>query len=101
MSCGKCHNKVRRIRLRGVEVQVDECLAPLLVMLDIWGIETISSCCGHGEKSPTVKIKSGEFWTIEIISRPRVQFPRWANSILYWGLVLLRSLYRRKDHADL
>jgi len=32
-------------------VPVDECLAPLVQMLNDYGIETIACCCGHGKTS--------------------------------------------------
>lgn len=30
-------------------IKVDSCLAPLVQMLNDYGIETIASCCGHGK----------------------------------------------------
>ena len=33
------------------EVPVDACLAPLVQMLNDYGIETIACCCGHGAVS--------------------------------------------------
>lgn len=30
-------------------INVDRCLAPLIEMLNIYGIKTIASCCGHGK----------------------------------------------------
>lgn len=30
-------------------VSVDRCLAPLIEMLNIYGIKTLSCCCGHGK----------------------------------------------------
>jgi len=32
-------------------VPVDECIAPLVQMLNDYGIETIACCCGHGQAS--------------------------------------------------
>ena len=32
-------------------VNVDRCLAPLVEMLNIYGIETVACCCGHGKSS--------------------------------------------------
>jgi len=30
-------------------VNVDRCIAPLVEMLNIYGIQTIACCCGHGK----------------------------------------------------
>lgn len=30
-------------------VKVDSCIAPLIQILNDYGIETVSSCCGHGK----------------------------------------------------
>ena len=30
-------------------IKVDACIAPLVQMLNDYGIETIASCCGHGQ----------------------------------------------------
>jgi len=40
-------------------VKVDRCLAPLVEMLNIYGIETVACCCGHGKSSHSyIKISS-------------------------------------------
>ena len=31
------------------KIKVDACLAPLVQMLNDYGIETIACCCGHGK----------------------------------------------------
>jgi len=38
------------------KIKVDACLAPLVQMLNDFGIETIACCCGHG-KSPISSIR--------------------------------------------
>ena len=47
--------KVKVIR-KDSKIKVDKCLAPLVKMLNKYGIETIACCCGHG-KSPTSGIR--------------------------------------------
>jgi len=37
-------------------VNVDRCLAPLIEMLNLYGIKTIACCCGHG-RSPNSSIR--------------------------------------------
>ena len=32
-------------------VKVDSCIAPLIQMLNDYGIQTIACCCGHGKTS--------------------------------------------------
>ena len=32
-------------------VSVDRCLAPLVEMLNIYGIKTLACCCGHGKSA--------------------------------------------------
>jgi len=32
-----------------IETKVDACIAPLVQMLNNYGIETIACCCGHGK----------------------------------------------------
>jgi len=31
------------------EIKVDACIAPLVQMLNDYGIETVACCCGHGK----------------------------------------------------
>ena len=38
----------------GELVPVDSCIAPLIIQLNMAGIETSSSCCGHGKDYPYV-----------------------------------------------
>ena len=32
-----------------ITVKIDSCIAPLIQTLNDYGIETVSSCCGHGK----------------------------------------------------
>ena len=34
---------------RRMVVKIDACIAPLVQLLNDFGIETIASCCGHGK----------------------------------------------------
>ena len=41
-------------------IKVDSCIAPLVQMLNDYGIKTIASCCGHGKvKESSIIIDSG------------------------------------------
>ncbi len=41
------------------EIPVDACIAPLVQMLNDYGIETIACCCGHGKTAKShVRISS-------------------------------------------
>jgi len=40
-------------------IKVDACIAPLVQMLNDYGIETIACCCGHGkQKKSHIRISS-------------------------------------------
>ena len=41
-----------------VEVPIDKCIAPIVRALNDAGIETVESCCGHGE-SGSIDLKDG------------------------------------------
>ena len=34
-----------------ITAKIDSCIAPLIQMLNDYGIQTVSSCCGHGKTS--------------------------------------------------
>jgi hypothetical protein len=40
------HIKMERKAIK----KIDKCLAPLVIILNAYGIKTISSCCGHGRR---------------------------------------------------
>ena len=35
--------------VKGMRIEVDRCIAPIVNALNGAGIETVESCCGHGE----------------------------------------------------
>jgi len=37
-------------------VKVDKCIAPLIQMLNDYGIETVACCCGHGGTKGSIVI---------------------------------------------
>lgn len=42
-----------------IEISVDTCLAPLVQMLNDYGIETLACCCGHGKTAKShIRISS-------------------------------------------
>lgn len=41
------------------KIKVDACIAPLIQMLNDYGIETIACCCGHGKTAKShIRISS-------------------------------------------
>lgn len=47
MCTGETDKEVKLIS--GKAIKVDACIAPLVQMLNDYGIETLASCCGHGK----------------------------------------------------
>jgi hypothetical protein len=41
-----------------MEVEIDECLEPLIKVLQEYGIKTRSCCCGHGEEADGKEINN-------------------------------------------
>ena len=41
-----------------IEVPIDKCIAPVIKALNDAGIETLESCCGHGQ-SGSIDLKDG------------------------------------------
>lgn len=37
--------------------KVDACIAPLVAALNVFGIETMGACCGHGKYNPSIIIQ--------------------------------------------
>lgn len=37
----------------------DECIQPLVQVLNNYGLQTTSSCCGHGKQIPTISLADG------------------------------------------
>ena len=46
------------------EVYVDECIAPLIQMLNNYSVRTIGCCCGHGKWASSVFIENQHTKTI-------------------------------------
>ena len=40
-------------------IKVDACIAPLIQMLNDYGIETVASCCGHGKTEGRIDFADG------------------------------------------
>jgi len=45
----------RRVRTKAV----DECIAPIVMALNAAGIDTIGSCCGHGQRDGEILLEDG------------------------------------------
>ncbi len=42
-----------------IEIKIDDCIAPLVQMLNDYGIETVACCCGHGKTAKShIRISS-------------------------------------------
>ena len=54
------HNKrAKKLGLSKKEELIDACIAPLVQMLNDYGIETIACCCGHGKTAKSsIRISS-------------------------------------------
>ena len=53
------HNEYSYIWLNGNLQAIDRCIAPLILQLNLTGIKTLESCCGHGRGYPNVVCESG------------------------------------------
>ena len=55
--------------------KVDRCIAPLVAMLNLNGIQTVGCCCGHNEYKPSIMIKKGkkvfDLFSGEVVLRKR------------------------------
>ena len=40
-------------------IEVDECIAPIIWALNRTGIDTVASCCGHGQQPGSIALKDG------------------------------------------
>jgi len=53
------HNTYAYIWLDGKLQAVDQCISLLILQLNLSGIKTIESCCGHGKGYPNVTCAPG------------------------------------------
>ena len=54
----KWGNTVTYLR-KGMSVDIDECVAPIVNALWRIGIDTVASCCGHGKQMGNIALKDG------------------------------------------
>lgn len=48
------------VTIGGIELAtIDACIAPIVQALNDAGIETVASCCGHGELMGIISLKDG------------------------------------------
>jgi hypothetical protein len=45
-------------------VWCDPCIADLIGALNLYGIETVASCCGHGNNEGRISLKDGRDLTL-------------------------------------
>lgn len=55
-----------------INAGIDECIKPLIKALNDCGLETIASCCGHGDTNGIIALKDGR----EIIIAPDFETAR-------------------------
>ncbi|MCK4644954.1 MAG: hypothetical protein KAU46_01765 [Candidatus Aminicenantes bacterium] len=53
------HNTYSYLWLSGNLQAVDQCISLLILQLNLTGIKTIDSCCGHGKGYPNVICEEG------------------------------------------
>ena len=53
-----------------IRVKVDSCIAPLVQMLNDYGIKTISSCCGHSKDRGRIDLADGNLIWIPLKEKP-------------------------------
>lgn len=53
------HNTYSYLWLDGKLQAVDQCISLLILQLNLVGIKTIESCCGHGKGYPNVTCEEG------------------------------------------
>lgn len=48
------------VAIKGVKLStIDSCIAPIVQALNDAGVETIASCCGHGNYCGVISLKDG------------------------------------------
>jgi len=47
-----------RLDIKGQKIRVDACMRNLLRILNLHGIRTVGSCCGHGKYNMSIVVKS-------------------------------------------
>ena len=47
-----------RLMIKGKKIRVDACMRNLLRILNLHGIRTVGSCCGHGKYNMSIVVKS-------------------------------------------
>jgi len=59
--------------IKGRVVYIDYCIADIVAALNAAGIETVASCCGHGQGDALVSLWDGrEVWIKNIVKRKRL-----------------------------
>lgn len=53
------HNEHSYVWLDGKLIAIDRCIALLILQLNLVGIKTLNSCCGHGKGYPNVICEPG------------------------------------------
>lgn len=50
---------ITTINLKSKSIDVDSCIAPIVIALNNAGIFTVASCCGHGKLSGNIALADG------------------------------------------
>lgn len=53
------HGTTRTAQIRGESVGVDSCIYETVLALNRGGVETVASCCGHGNRPGNIALKDG------------------------------------------
>lgn len=59
--------------------QIDECIQPLVKALNDAGLETVASCCGHGQRPTSIILKDGRELMILPFEEARKLDKLWPN----------------------
>jgi len=55
--------------------KVDACIAPIVALLNLHGIQTYGACCGHGKYKPSIIIKvdgkKRDYFSNKVVIRKR------------------------------
>lgn len=57
--CKHCHVQAVPVLLNGSMQSIDQCIVRIVAALNIGGVTTTASCCGHGEGAGKIDLEDG------------------------------------------
>ena len=60
------------VEIKGIPQGIDRCIAPIVNALNMAGLETVASCCGHGKRPGIIALRDGR----EILIMPTYEDSR-------------------------